>query len=79
MNSNGEWVQTPSNTWHQYKKYKQMKARLETMNVVNDPAERVVKDIQDFIKTTNDQEHRDHAIRVGQKQKKSFGKCKKYI
>ena len=47
------------------------------MNVVNDPAERVVKDIQDFVKTINDQEHRDHVIRVGQKQRKSFGKCRK--
>ena len=42
-----------------------MKARLEKMNVVNDPAEQVVKDIQDFVKTTNDQEHPDHVIRVG--------------
>ena len=54
-----------------------MEARLEKMNVVNDPAERVVKDIHDFVKTTNDQEHRDHVIRVGQKQRKSFGKCRK--
>ena len=74
MNSNGEWVLTPSNTWNQYKEYKQMKARLEKMNVVNDPAERVVKDIQDFVKTTNGQEHQDHVIRIGQKQRKSFGK-----
>ena len=54
-----------------------MEARLEKMNVVNDPAERVVKDIQDFVKTTKDQEHRDHVIIVGQKQRKLFGKCKK--
>ena len=47
------------------------------MQVVNDPAERAVKDIQDFVMLTQDKEHRDNIIMVAREQRKKFAKCRK--
>jgi len=47
------------------------------MTVVNDPAERLVKDMQDFVSLTTDEERQDAIITIARRQRKKIGKCRK--
>ena len=72
MRSEGQWLSLPVDTWHSNRNYIEMKEQVKRMTVVNDPAERVVKDMQDFVSLTTDEqgEMRSSLLRAD-KEKKS--------
>ena len=57
--------------------YVKLKDDINKMQVVNDPAERAVKDIQDFVMLTHDKEYRDNIVTVARTGRKKFAKCRK--
>ena len=54
-----------------------MKERVDKINVVNDPAEREVKDIQEYVLLTKDPEYRDDIITVSRAERRKLGKARK--
>ena len=52
-----------------------MKERVDKINVVNDPAEREVKDIQEYVLLTKDPEYRDDIITVSRAERRKLGKA----
>ena len=64
MRSEGQLLSLPVDTWHSNRNYIEMKEQVKRMTVVNDPAERVVKDMQDFVSLTTDEERRDAIITI---------------
>ena len=77
MQSEGQWLTLPVHMWQSNQNYNEMQDRIKKMTVVNDPAERVVKDMQDFVSLTTDKERRDAIITIARRQRKKFGKCRK--
>ena len=57
--------------------YVRMKERVDKISVVNDPAERVVKDIQEYVLLTNDPVYRDEIITVSRSERRKLGKARK--
>jgi len=77
MQSDGLWLSTSVKDWHLSEDYMKMKGKVERMTVVNDLAERAVKDIQDCVGLCHDKERRDEVITVARAQRRKFGKCRK--
>ena len=77
MQSEGQWLTLPVHMWQSNQNCNEMQDRIKKMTVVNDPAERVVKDMQDFVSLTTDKERRDAIITIARRQRKIFGKCRK--
>ena len=46
----GQWLATPPHQWLEDQQYRDMMLVVENLAVVNDAAERGVKDIQDYAK-----------------------------
>jgi len=63
--------------WRSNQNYNDMQEKIKRMTVVNDPAERVVKDMQDIVSLTTDEERRDAIITIARRQRQKFGKCRK--
>ena len=77
MRSEGQWLTLPVHMWRSNQNYNDMQEKIKSMTVVNDPAERVVKDMQDFVSLTTDEERRDAIITIARRQRQKFGKCRK--
>ena len=58
------WLTLPPSEWHQFPSCIQMQAFLEHMQVVNDCAERAVKDVGEFAHMTRAPGDRDNVILV---------------
>ena len=77
MQSDGSWLETPVENWQMDQDYVRMKERVDKINVINDPAERVVKDIQEYVLLTNDTVYRDDIITVSRAERRKLGKARK--
>ena len=58
LEANGEWLNTPVNEWDRDEEYDAIKTLLKDLKVVNDPAERCIKDIQEYCNRTIDPSYR---------------------
>ena len=54
LNGHGDWLHLPVAEWETDQEYVKMKAVLKDLKVINDPAERCIKDIQDYFDLTTD-------------------------
>ena len=77
MQSDGLWLEAPVENWRMDEDYVRMKERVEKITVVNDPAERVVKDIQEYVSLTHDPEYREDIIAVSRAEQRKMGKARK--
>ena len=75
IQSDGSWLGTPVESWNMDQDYVRMKERVDKINVVNDPAEREVKDIQEYVLLTKDPEYRDDIITVSRAERRKLGKA----
>ena len=64
LSANGEWLQRDPDEWDKDEEFKRMQTFLQDLKVVNDLAERCVKDVQDYKDMTKDSKHRDEIIIV---------------
>ena len=71
-----EWLNDSPEVWNSAKEYKDLETKMQKLTVVNDPAERVIKDIQDYFNLTSDKDYREDIIRISQKRCKEFKKCR---
>ena len=59
------WLEFPASTWEHYESYRSLRDYLQDMEVVNDAAERAVKDVGEFARMTRNEGDRDDIILVG--------------
>ncbi len=59
-----EWLMLPSDDWDQNYEYKKMKDLVSSLSVVNDAAERGVKDVQDYANASRDGNYRERIVLV---------------
>ena len=59
-----DWLMLPSDDWEQNDEYKKMKTLISSPSVVNDPAERGVKDVQDYANASRDGNYREQIVLV---------------
>lgn len=64
LNANDDWLDLPAGQWEGNPGYHQMATIVSNIAVVNDAAERGVKDVQDFANTAMDDAHRGRIILV---------------
>ena len=64
LGANGAWLNTDPGEWLSDEEYQRMSNFIRDLKVVNDLAERCVKDIQDYKNTANDAVHRDEILTV---------------
>ena len=69
-----EWLKLEVHQWHLTSGFKAFAAFIEKMLVVNDPAERGVKLVQDFVNTTQDEELRQWRMLSAADQRKKYSK-----
>lgn len=61
---NGDWLVTPAAQWDTNPDYTRMKEIVTNLSVVNDAAERGVKDIQDYANVARDGSCRERMILI---------------
>ena len=54
LSANGEWLDLPVEEWENNEEFQRIKSTLSDLKVVNDPAERCIKDIQEYCKLSLD-------------------------
>jgi hypothetical protein len=64
LDMEGGWLGSPAGTWQEDEEYKHMAAIVCHIPVVNDAAERSVKDIQDYASVAKDGKHRENIMLV---------------
>ena len=64
FNLNVDWMQLPPAQWEMNADFNQFKNIVDNLNVVNDSAERAVKDVSDFADYSKDPNRRDDVVRV---------------
>ena len=64
LNANGEWLEDDVEDWQDNEEYGRMKHLLMDLKVVNDLAERCVKDVEEYANASKDPEHRDNILLV---------------
>ena len=64
MDAEGAWLTLPVHTWEQNHEYLRLQSFLSDLEVVNDAAERCIKDIQDYRNVANDSIHREEVLLV---------------
>ena len=64
LNADGLWLQSDPENWDNCEEYKRMESILSDLKVVNDLAERCIKDVQDFKDVTTDSTYRDEVLLV---------------
>ena len=69
-----EWLQLEVSQWPLMSSYRKFSGFISQIQVVNDPAERAVKLIQDFVDTTQDEELRQCKLLSVSDQRKKFSK-----
>ena len=55
-----DWLDQPPLTWINHPSYQYLRKFCKDLQVVNDPAERAVNDVQDFAQMTRDPAYRDN-------------------
>ena len=69
-----EWLQLAVHQWPLMSGFKKFSSLVKKLSVVNDPAERGVKLIQDFVNTTQDEEIRQWRMLSAADQRKKHSK-----
>ena len=64
MEANTQWLAEPVATWMDNDNYVHLKEFCRDIQVVNDAAERAVKDVAEYAQMTRDPKHRDNVILV---------------
>ena len=64
LNANGVWLQMDVSDWESDAEYIRMKACLRDLKVVNDLAERCIKDIQEYADLAKDSQYREDILIV---------------
>ena len=64
LNVDVTWMAHPPHQWNQYDGFRRFCTYVENMNVVNDAAERAVKDVTEFANYCQDPDRRDDVIKV---------------
>ena len=64
LGTNGAWLTMPPDQWSTNQEYNDMRDIVTKLEVVNDVAERVVKDIQDYTDAARDGAYREQIILV---------------
>ena len=64
LHSRCAWLNHHPSVWHQDPEFTFLRSFCQDLQVVNDSAERAVKDVQDFAEVTRDPAHRDDIILV---------------
>ena len=59
-----EWMQLPPAEWSESHDFRKFEAYVRNLHVVNDAAERAVKDVSDFADYSQDPDRRDDVVRV---------------
>ena len=77
LNADGGWLSDDVERWELDDKFKFMQNFLFDLKVVNDLAERCVKDVEDFANASKDPEHRDNVILVATDHRGLFKDLKK--
>lgn len=67
-----KWLEQPASKWNEYANFRKMKESIENISVVNDPAERSVKLIEDFAcKVTKDEKQRQYLLQCVEDHRKN--------
>ena len=69
---NASWLSKPTASWGEYEDYKKLKHFVENLVVVNDCAERSIKDITEFKDVTRDPEQREYILQVADYHRAQF-------
>ena len=64
LHANGTWLQNDVCEWHQNEEFARMKAIIKDLKVVNDLAERCIKDIQEYADLAKDSKYREDILIV---------------
>ncbi len=64
LDASGDWLQQPVRSWNDDAEYKRMGEFLKDLSVVNDSAERCVKDITEYAVMARDSAHREDILLV---------------
>ena len=64
LETNGAWLALPANQWNTDAEFSEMLAVVKNVAVVNDAAERGVKDIQDYANAARDGAHKGRIVLV---------------
>ena len=64
MNAAGNWLQKNVNDWEDDDEYMRMKNCLQDLKVVNDIAERCIKDILDYADLAKDSQYQEDIVIV---------------
>ena len=72
LGASGHWLALPPNQWEDNDEYRNMKSVVSNIAVVNDAAERSIKDIQDFANTSNDSGRREDIVLVTESNRRSL-------
>ena len=72
LDCEGEWLERDASEWGDDDEYLEMLDLFHDLKVVNDLAERCVKDMEEFVDTTKDVEHRDNVLLVATDHRKIF-------
>ena len=75
--ANGEWLREPVDDWDSDDEYVRMRDILRDLKVVNDPAERCIKDIQEYCDLTMDPTYKEDILVVATDQRDIFQDLRK--
>ena len=64
METNGDWLRNEVNEWENSDQYVRMKTCVSDLKVVNDVAERCIKDIQEYADAAKDSKYQDDILLV---------------
>ena len=64
LDANGAWLNSDPTEWENVEEYQRMYNFVRELKVVNDLAERCVKDIEEYKNMAKDSEHRDEILTV---------------
>ena len=64
LENDGTWLNEPPAEWNLNEEYVDMKSIISSLSVVNDTAERGIKDIEDYANSAKDGQERDRIILV---------------
>ena len=72
LNAGGAWLQLEVDQWNSDVEYARMKNCLEDLKVVNDLAERCIKDIQEYADLAKDSQYKEDILIVATDHRAAF-------
>ena len=67
-----DWLSLSPNQWEQNQSFRRTKAVVSELAVVNDAAERGVKDVQEYANAARDGEHRGNIVLVANRHRQKL-------